>query len=479
MHTALAAFTQRLMLRERQGPRTRAAFPLLASKGASTDGTPSDRSYEGPVFVSRCSGPPQGGALRPDFRTVNHMERLHGLTASFRRIVMVSLLVGIAATCACSKPKDRGTVVRTQRTQAILAALRASELTFFGDTLDGRRGTYFTRHGASLAQHTFTETGADFDVDIDSTGKLMVFASTRHNPSADVYLKPVDGVSVTQLTSDPAPDIQPAFSPDNTRVAFASHRGGTWDIWIAHVNGDPPIRVTQSAADEIHPSWSPDGTKLVYCSLPASGGQWELWIADASAGGQRRFIGYGLFPEWSPQSDTIVFQRARDQGERWFSIWTVELVDGEPRYPTEVAASAHAALILPSWSADGSHIAFSRVDLDYANRPGSMMMPGGAALARADGTSALSRETPGAFDIWIMRADGREMTRLTDGFSRNYGPSCSPSGRVFFTSDRTGFENIWSAAPGQGFSGRGDVTRRTYPPSPAGGSSSGLVKDGL
>lgn len=403
------------------------------------------------------------------------MHRRHAGTAV--GLVTVAALV-LAGPVACSRPRDRGIAVQTDRTQAMLTSARASGVTFFGDTRDGRRGGYFTRSGTSLGQHTFSETGADFDVDIDSTGQRLVFASTRHNVNADIYLKSVDGVAVTQLTSDPAPDIQPVFSPDNERVAFASYRSGTWDIWIVNINGDPPVQVTGSAADEIHPSWSPDGTRLVYSCLPADGGQWELWVVDATAGGQRRFIGYGLFPEWSPTSDTILFQRARDQGQRLFSIWTVELVGDEPRYPTEVASAAQAAMILPAWSHDGASIAFARVDLSYADHPSAVMAPGGDSVSRGTGDSLAGLRPSGAFDIWVMQADGRGMTRLTDGFSRNYGPTFAPDGRVYFTSDRSGFENVWSVLPGRGLKG-GDVASGPARTRTGVETRVGVVKDGL
>lgn len=326
------------------------------------------------------------------------------------------------------KPSRR--VEFAQRSQAILAAGRSGNLILFGDLPGTGPVTYFSRSAISLEQHTFSDIGGDFDADIDPWGKRMVFASTRHQLRPDLYIKSVDGVSVTQLTADPGPDIQPAFSPDGRTVAFASRRSGNWDIWLVNVDGGPPAQVTSGPADEVHPSWSTDGSRLVYCSLPAKGGQWELWTTDATAGASKRFIGYGLFPEWSPVGDTIVYQRARERGSRWFSIWTLTLYDGEPRYPTEVSASATQAMILPTWSADGSQIAFAST---------STVPP-----PPVDGVRLTENLV---FDIWIMNADGRGRTRLTDGHGANHAPAFSPSGRVFFTSNRSGHDNIWSLPP--------------------------------
>ena len=321
-----------------------------------------------------------------------------------------------------------------QRIHSVLAAGRARQISFFGDVGTDHETNYFTGAAVSLKRHTFTEVGADTDPALDSDGRCTVFSSTRHSLRPDLYIKSVDGVAVTQLTSDPASDVQPTFRPDDARVAFASDRSGNWDIWVVHLNGGQPIQITDGLADELHPSWSPDGTKLVYCSRPAQGGPWELWITDAHGGSMKKFIGYGLFPQWSPVGDRLLFQRARERGGGMFSIWTLTLVDGEPRYPTEIASSPSQALILPAWSRDGGRIAFTSIQETVGNDPPKP-----------------SRHRQ-QLDIWMISANGNGKVRLTDGHSVNFGPAFSPDGRLFFTTNRSGHENIWSLVPvGAGF----------------------------
>ncbi len=305
----------------------------------------------------------------------------------------------------------------------ILTAARADKITMFGDFDGAAPNAYFTRTVVSLRQHSFTEVGGDADVTFDSTGRRMAFSSTRHNNNPDIYIKSVDGLAVTQLTSDPSSDVHPEFSPNDRRVAFASDRSGNWDIWVMDISGGQPVQITNTPSDEIHPSWSPDGRRLVYSSRPAQGGQWELWLSDAEAAGRRKFVGYGLFPEWAPQGETILYQRARERGSRMFSVWTMTLVDGEPRFPTEVAASATHAYTLPGWSKDGRYIAFTSI-----------------AAVDENGEPTDSKVS----DIWMMEASGRGKVRVTDGFTANYGPAFAMDGRLFFSTSRSGFDNIWS-----------------------------------
>ena len=343
------------------------------------------------------------------------------LARSHRAILAAMLLSG----CQSEKGSESTVLVERQSERPTLASARDAPITLFG-SLPGRGEIrYAGRSGGSMLQHSFTHEGADFDADISGAGDRLVFASTRHHENPDIYIKRVDATAVTQLTSDTSADIQPAFSPDNQRIAFASDRAGNWDIWIIDINGQHPIQVTDSAMDEVHPTWSLDGQRIVYSALPPNTGQWELWVSPAQAKASSTFIGYGVFPEWSPVDDTILFQRARQRGSRWYSIWTVRLADGEPLYPTEVASSSHYALVTPSWSRDGRFIAYTSVETS-------------PAIESDFGASYQ------ASDVWVMDADGGLRARLTDGHTANFSPTWGAHDRLFFTSTRSGAENIWS-----------------------------------
>jgi TolB protein len=314
--------------------------------------------------------------------------------------------------------------------QAAQADTKAPLVNIFGE-FDGVERPAPKRAGDSgFQQHTFVEEGFDGDVAVDPKGQTIVFSSTRHSEHADIYLQKVDGLSVTQLTSDDADDAFPVFSPDGSKIAFCSTRGGNWDIYVMDTNGRNVIQITSSPMQELHPSFSPDGTRLVYSAMSNRSGQWELWTANLQ-NGERRMIGFGLFPVWSPSKDgdQIAYQKARARGSRWFSLWTMNLVNGESTSATEVAVSANAAIVSPTWSPDGKMLAFATI-VDPAIGPHG--------------------RPSGQQDIWTISADGTNRHRITDGNGICATPFWAADNRIYFVSDRGGSESIWSARASDG-----------------------------
>lgn len=350
------------------------------------------------------------------------------------------VLAGTIGMAGCSSKKGFGdgaktkqdqdnksaSVASTQPASPMLSIRSGSGISLFGDVATPR-GVPFAAQGArGMQQHTFTLQGGDFDPEIDATGQLLVFASTRHSPRPDIYVKSVGGSAVTQITDDPASDVQPQLSPDSKWIAFASNRSGNWDIWIVTIDGQQLQQITKTPMDEVHPTWSPDGKRLAYCALNERTGLWELWVAQTQRPGVARFIGHGLFPEWSPTDDVIAFQRARVQGNRLFSIWTIRLVDDEPRFPTEIASAPDQALISPAWTLDGKRVVYCAIRAEP--------LPGEPAT----GTTG---------EVWMTNLNGKGKVRLTRGDSASYSPTCGPSDRIYFASNRSGAENIWSVVP--------------------------------
>jgi TolB protein len=295
----------------------------------------------------------------------------------------------------------------------------------FGDRPEAEDPPYENRLLTNMVRHTFSNIGRDFDPDLDADGETLVFASTRNSVHPDIFLKHPEGAALTQLTSDPADDIQPQFSPDGDRVVFSSNRTGNWDVWIVNRNGTGLTQITHDSTDEVAPCFSPDAKHVAFTVWGQRSHQWEIWTTAVDMPGVRTFLAYGMFPAWSPDGTMIAFQRARERGSRWFSVWTITLEGREARNPTEIAYSETAACIAPRWSADGKLIAYCGV------RRGERRRMGG-------------RDAVMAADLWVVDAKTGLRFKLTDGAVPAFNPTWGPGGRVYFVSAREGSENIWS-----------------------------------
>lgn len=276
---------------------------------------------------------------------------------------------------------------------------------------------------ASLTQVSFAPVGSDFDPALDASGAWLAFASTQHAATSDIYRKTVDGRTMVRLTSDPADDAMPAWSPDGESIAFASNRSGSWDLWIMSRDGGQPTQLTANADHELHPTFSPDGRTIAYSRQNGRSGRWEIWAFDLNRPGAHAYVCDGLFPQWSPEpgSRTLLFQSPRERGSRYFGIWTIEFTGGRASSPTQIVASTDAAVMHPAWSPDGSSICFCTV------------------LDPESDISWLEQS-----DVWVIGADGTGRTPLTSGRFRNMQPTWAGDGRIYFVSDRTGQDTVWS-----------------------------------
>ena len=293
----------------------------------------------------------------------------------------------------------------------------------------------------NVSRVSYAEEGADFDPALSRDGQWLVYASTAHRASSDIYIKRVDSRVVTQLTNDPARDMSPRFSPDGSKIAFASDRSGNWDIYVMPADGGRPVQVTFDPADEIAPSWSSTGDRLVYSRMGESTGRWEMWIAGLSRPEVATFIGYGLFPQWCPTpgtgqggADRILFQVGRERGRRTFAIWTIDITEGQAGNASEIRSSSDFALINPSWSPDGNWMVFAEVPVavgESRNNPLASDAP--AAQANALNSS-----------LWLVSVENEAPVRLTFGNRLALSPVWSRTNRLYFVSDQAGVENIWS-----------------------------------
>jgi TolB protein len=204
--------------------------------------------------------------------------------------------------------------------------------------------------------------------------------------------------------------LAPAVSPSGRRIAFGIGRffqsvqgKAVADIALVDVDGTHLELLTDGTGNFGLPSWSPDGRQLVYRA--AGGARDGLYIMDVASRSAQHVpgtVGKDNFPAWSPRGDLISFTSNRD-GD--YEIYTVHPDGSDLRRLTRRPGNdAHN-----SWSPDGEWIAFT------------------SAAGGFKDEAVLHAFNPQPYgDLYVMRADGSDVRRLTDNQFEEGTPVWSP-----------------------------------------------------
>jgi Tol biopolymer transport system component len=226
-----------------------------------------------------------------------------------------------------------------------------------------RDGDYaiFEMNADGSAQHRLTSRDGE---DVTSPGRLffqvepawspdaakIAFASRRAG-SFDIYVMNADGTGTRKLTSGKENDSHPTWSRDGSRIAF--ERDG--DIFVAAAEGTEPRRISDPVAEEGQPAWSPDGAWIAYVRRTPGTAVRELWLMRSDGSGRRALTSQNArvtTPAWSPDSSRVAF--ASNEGGDVYALYTIG-VDGKGLRGVVPTATDN---LEPSWSPGGDRIAY-------------------------------------------------------------------------------------------------------------------------
>ena len=243
-------------------------------------------------------------------------------------------------------------------------------------------------------------------------GTWLAFTASQNNNS-DIYILDADVVTqgtgqlvVMRLTTDPATDFDPTWSPDGRQIAFRSQRDGNDEIYIMNSDGTCQANLTNDAADDWSPAWSPDGTKIAFAHF-FDGGQFsDITVINVDGSGLERLTtSHGEYPAWSPDGTRIAFASARDGN------YEIYVMNADGTAQTRLTNNP-AYDMSPVWSPDGARIAF---DTQRDSFPPQEVGIGPE------------------FEIHIINADGSGDTRLTNNKEEDRFPAWAPNTNLAFT----------------------------------------------
>ncbi len=245
-------------------------------------------------------------------------------------------------------------------------------------------------------------------------GTHIYFVSQRTG-NEEIWVMDPDGGNQKQITRFHTMSLQPAISPDGSKIAFTSYYHTNPGIFVFSVDPVRDLRFyNQRASVNETASFTPDGNQIVYASSAPDDHCCRIYLANLNGTGLRPITSGGYIdvePKVNPKTGTeIAFVSGRSGPQQ---IYRMNIDGGDIERLSEGTGEAAN----PAWSPDGQFLAF--------------------AWTRGYST--------GKFNIFVMDAASHKYTQLTHDEGRNENPSWAPDGRhIVFMSNRRGPEEIFT-----------------------------------
>ena len=216
----------------------------------------------------------------------------------------------------------------------------------------------------------------------------------------DIWSVPASGGRATRLTVHEAHEFMPVWSPDGSKIAFASDRYGNYDIFVMPATGGAAQRLTFHSAPDFTASFTPDGEHVLFSSgrldaqdmvgYPRRGSQPELYSVAVSGGMPKQVLTTpALYAVWDSAGERMVYSDKKGLESQWrkhdnssfaCDVWIYDAATGSHTRLTEFGADDRE----PVWAPDEDAIYY---------------------LSERDGT----------FNVWRLSLDNpAQPTQITD-----------------------------------------------------------------
>lgn len=223
--------------------------------------------------------------------------------------------------------------------QTLMTGVHITDFALFHD---GRRILYTRRRGfsnlwlttigpagsAQIKQLT-TGTARKTSFSVSPDGRQVALSAGL--PNSNIYVLPIEGGPMRQITHLEGLNSNPVWSPDGKEIAFSSIHGGKYRVWKVTADGGIPLPFedTEVGSRQLWAmAWAP-GRQILY-QRP---GQRNFHLLDPRTGAERPLVpneevGWMYEPRYSPDGTRVMVHWKRDETE---GLWIISLEDGKQR----------------------------------------------------------------------------------------------------------------------------------------------------
>ena len=269
--------------------------------------------------------------------------------------------------------------------------------------------------------------------------------TSRISASAAIFCLLLLALASTTSAAEPALWLRyPAISPDGESIVF-SYRG---DLWRVSSSGGQAHQLTVHAAYDFAPVWSPDGSKIAFASNRY--GNFDIFVMPAQGGTATRltFHSAGDFPtSFTPDGTSVLFSSSRLDAQTCVQyptgaqpeLYEISLDGGMPKQVLSTLA------IYAAWDAAEERLAYSD-------------QKGYEREWRKHDNSSFAR------DLWLYDAATNQHTRLTEFGADDRNPVWAPGDEaLFYLSERDGTFNVWTLGLADGSQPQQVTSYDTHP----------------
>lgn len=266
--------------------------------------------------------------------------------------------------------------------------------------------------GAMKVAHEFAN---DIIQKFGGSGSLLgsrIYYVSKRAGTDEIWAMDWDGGNQKQLTRLRSLSINPAISPDGSRLAFTSYAKGTPRIMMLDTQTGRLLPFyNQEASLNATPDFTPDGKQIYYASTAA--GLAQIFIANIDGQGFRRVShrdAIEMEPKVNPKNPGLLLFVGGPGHQQIYQMSS----DGSG---VQMVTNGEGEASNPSWHPDGQHFAFSWTR-GYAT---------------------------GNFNVFVMDFGSHQYVQLTHSEGRNENPYWGPDGRhLVFASTRSGKSQIYT-----------------------------------
>jgi Tol biopolymer transport system component len=239
-------------------------------------------------------------------------------------LVAVVLLHGCAGGSATQAPTSQPTATTSPTPIAAATATGEGRADPAGRIAFGRYTRYDDFFGPLAVLYAVDPDGSDLLqlTNYDAAGprwspdgRTLAFTMPQPDGSWQIATIPASGGAATLLTSGPGMSELPSWSPDGSWIAYdysPTVGGPGFHNVLYRMNADgtnPGLLGTPDTFD-VQPAVSPDGTRVAFLRLNADGAFGTLWVREIETGMERQLVAAGVdveTPSWSPDGRWIMY----------------------------------------------------------------------------------------------------------------------------------------------------------------------------